>query len=830
MGKNKIITKQTRVSINRILFGMIFILLAIVILLNHGFISKFIFYILAYLLGSLYFVLPLLMIVHGLKLIFNLNFKVNIFVKMGLLILFLGIDIGISHNSSLTLNNFFISYNNVFSQVQNGLFNIPSHQIVFAHLNGGFLSYFINGIFNSIFNDGGYIVSLILLGMSLLFFVIPLLIYIIHNISYRKKFVSVEHNVNIKEDRKNILENKNNNEKLDESKLEKFEQEMETFVPKNDNLSIEPEIKDENIMQKNDVTYSVNTKKIEEVKHDSSINDQKINELNDIIETRKVIPEELMPNINTPKQTYVNETVPSMSIKEETKQEEKSHNIFSTNKIEENTISNTQVDDSLYILPPLNLLKDRYNAVDAQKQIEVSMYRLQKINDCFKDFDIGATAISYTIGPSVTRYNIKLNPNVKTSALNALENDLAVRLDGNRTVRIETIVEGLDTCGIEVGNTICETVSFKDCMRAIADNTKDHLLFPLGKDISGKVVSCKLNEMPHLLIAGTTGSGKSVFIHNIITALIMRNKPSELKLMLIDPKRVEFLRYQNLPHLLCPILTDTAKGALALKRLTEEMDRRYDLFAEKGYGACSYDEYMEVCIENNLPKIPYIVMICDEFADFLLDSDKEVSRYIQRLAQKARACGIFMIIATQRPSAKVITGEIKANIPSRIALSVSSSLESRIIVDEPGAENLMGKGDLLARIPSHHSLLRVQSPFIDSKEIYTICEYIKKYGKVNYDPNFEILEPKPVSSFDLNDELYPMGRDFHQDELFEKVKQYVIKTGKCSTNKLINAFGIGFSRADGLLEALENDGIIKKEGNRRVLSEEYQDNVEIEEE
>ena len=304
----------------------------------------------------------------------------------------------------------------------------------------------------------------------------------------------------------------------------------------------------------------------------------------------------------------------------------------------------------------------------------------------------------------------------------------------------------------------------------------------------------------------------------------MRNSPDELKLMLIDPKRVEFSKYQGLPHLLCPIITSPDKGKNGLIKLVEEMEKRYELFASKGRGATNYKEYMEICNEMGYEKIPYIVMICDEFADFI-ENDRENAKLIQRIAQMARACGIYMVIATQRPSVKVITGDIKANIPSRIALSVSSQIDSRTIIDETGAENLLGRGDLLARIPNHKSLIRVQSAYLENREIMDICDFIKNQRGVNYMKDFEDLSPKVVTPYGMESEIGTPYKDFHNDPKFEEIKNYVIKTGKCASGKIQNAFGIGFNKADGILDTLEADGIIKREGNRRVLAEQYRENL-----
>lgn len=855
-----------------ILYGLILVLLSLIGLLSNGIIGKALTYIFAYIFGSFYIFVYIFMIFLGLYLMIKkAMFRLKIDLKiLGFILIMMSFCIASSMGNNLTINNFFPMYQNNINEISSSVFVIDNTGDIFANLGGGLIGYFLNGVLNSTISETGtsiVIFIFLVLGSVLLFKNLFIrFVRFIKNYHQNRKLVreqaenerktlkemetrSVYLNSNVKEDNHDL----NNNQTATINKeitispqrvsasqiLSQLNQDEDAINQKsNEDLSEFVNIRKVGETKENTPQNQQNTNNTiltEFVKEDSPIIQQQIKKEDNIVNDGKPTIEVITTN------TEANNKIINQIDKSITKEDSivnSSTKSITSNKIDIDDTVETNTDVNVndtkksldnYRFPPIYLLKDRINVDETERKVALAEERLSKINECFHDLGIGANVISYTIGPSVTRFDVKVNPNVKTNVLCSIENDLAVRLGGNKTVRLETIVEGKNTSGIEVGNDICDVVSFKECMSAISTNIKDHLLFPLGKDISGNVISCKLDEMPHLLVCGTTGSGKSVFIHNIIISLIMRNKPDELKLMLIDPKRIEFTKYQDLPHLLCPVITSTDRGKVALMRLVDEMERRYDLFAEKGRGASNYKEYMETCEEMGYEKIPYIVMICDEFADFLADGDKEVPKLIQRIAQKARACGIYMVIATQRPSAKVITGEIKANVPSRIALSVSSQLESRIIIDEPGAENLMGKGDLLAKIPSHKSLLRVQSAYIDSKEIYQICEFIKKQADFVCNPNFEDLTLKVVSPFsniNNSDSFNPMVRDYHNDEKYDEIKRFVITTGKCSTTKLQNAFGIGFSRADGILDTLEMDGIITKEGNRRVLCDKYLNELE----
>lgn len=774
-----------------ILYGLILVLISLIGFLNYGIIGEALTYIFAYLFGIFYIFIYLLLLFFGIYLMVKKTFyRLHIDLKiLGAILLVFGFCIAASMENNISINNFFTSYQNQVNNTQNRIFSMSSTDAIYANLGGGIIGYLFVGLLNSSITETGtciVVASFVSLGLILLFkdLIIRFFKFIIN---YHKK-------------RKELR--KENNLKLQEQEKQAKQEENDKLIEENKILSTEDKIDnrltiDEYSAPKREKASTI----IKNLSDDENNDDNNLffddDKITPISRTNKPLESEYKP--------LESEYKPCKS----------------------------EFDENNYSLPPISLLKDRFNADESSRKIALANERLEKINSCFKDLGIGASAISYTIGPSVTRFDIKMNPNVKTNVLCSIENDLAVRLGGNKTVRLETIVEGKDTSGIEIGNEISDVVSFKECMREVNKNTKDRLLFPLGKNISGDIISCRLDEMPHLLVCGTTGSGKSVFVHNIIVSLLMRNRPDQLKLMLIDPKRVEFTKYQNIPHLLCPIINSPDKAKIGLMKLTEEMERRYELFASKGRGASNYKEYMEICDEMGYEKIPYIVLICDEFADFI-EGDRENAKLIQRIAQMARACGIYMVIATQRPSVKVITGDIKANIPSRIALSVSTQIDSRTIIDEPGAENLMGKGDLLAKVPNHKSIIRVQSAYIDNREIYEVCEYCRSQAPVKYDPNFEDLTPKVVTPYEMANsglgDPSMMYKDFHTDEKYEEIKKFVIATGKCSTTKLQNTFGIGFSRADGILDTLEKDGIIKREGNKRVLSSEYQQLLDDEDE
>lgn len=474
-----------------------------------------------------------------------------------------------------------------------------------------------------------------------------------------------------------------------------------------------------------------------------------------------------------------------------------------------------------YVLPSVNLLVKRQDIGKLEQNQKAAEEKIPIINTAFSKLKIPAEVESYTIGPSVTRFNIKREDGVRVSQIanDDVVDEMKIDLKGDMSVRIEAVVRGQDTSGIEVANVAPTMVSFYDCFTAVLKAGPDKLLIPLGEDISCDVVTVSLDDMPHLLISGTTGSGKSVFIHSIIMTLIMRNYPSELKLILIDPKQVEFSRYRDMPHLYCPIISNIVQAVASLKKLVDEMERRYSILSR--YECSKIQEYNQKReTQPDLEILPFLVCIIDEFADLMGQDPKNVDALTQRLAQKARAAGIYLLISTQRPSVKCITGTIKANIPARIALSLPTSTDSRTILDEGGAETLIGRGDLLARIPVLKSTIRLQSAFVSNDEISAVVHYLKDQAEPVYNPAFLNFthDDAGLGNGGGNDESSdrrPSGLD---DELYSEIKEYVMANNVASTSNLQRHFSIGYGRAASILDALEEEGIIKTAaGNRKEV-------------
>lgn len=456
--------------------------------------------------------------------------------------------------------------------------------------------------------------------------------------------------------------------------------------------------------------------------------------------------------------------------------------------------------------PSSDLLENRDESIGYNENVEVAEARKEKINQIFQDLGVGASIVSYTIGPSVTQYDLQTDKNVSISGLNKYIQDVSVRLGGLDT-RFVPIVQGKSSSGLEISNVKRSVVNFKYCVDELNKNNCPKLAIPFGKDISGHFVEADLMEFPHLLVCGTTGSGKSIFIHSVIMSLIMRNSPEELRLVMIDPKRVEFSKYKEIPHLMCPPITDAHKAFVALNKLVELMESRYTLFEK--VGVSNIKQYNADALENGKDKLPYVVLICDEFAD-LMDVNKKCSEPVVRIGQKARAAGIHMIIATQRPSVNVITGVIKANLPVRVALSCSGQVDSVSILNEGGAEKLLGNGDMLIMCPllSKQGFTRVQGSFVDNKEIKRVCDFLRENGEPDYDPAFLDLEEKSkVSS--INASTQQALIENANDELYEEVKRWVVNQEYTSISKIQRTFSVGYPRAEKFFGRLKDEGIVE---------------------
>ena len=485
-------------------------------------------------------------------------------------------------------------------------------------------------------------------------------------------------------------------------------------------------------------------------------------------------------------------------------------------KVSEEQMKSTVED---YVLPPVNFLKPSAQATvkDISGELKANAQRLV---DTLHSFNVEAKITDISRGPAVTRYELKPAAGIRISKITNLADDIALNLAATH-VRIEAPIPGKSAVGIEIPNKVENMVSARELIDTPEfREQKSKLSAGLGKDIAGKCVYCDISKMPHLLIAGTTGSGKSVCMNSIIVSILYRAKPNEVKFLMIDPKQVEFSKYAGIPHLLVPVVTDPRKASGALGWAVSEMLQRYNKFSETGVKDIeSYNKYAEK--NDGVEPMPKICIFIDELSDLMMAAPKEVEDSICRLAQMARAAGMHLVIATQRPSVDVITGLIKANISSRIALTVSSQIDSRTILDAGGAEKLLGHGDMLYNPIGASKPIRVQGCYVSDEELEALCKFIKKQGVGEYDENIQkeidakAAQDKKSGGFDDGDNM-----ESHLDPLFEKAAETVIETGTASTSFLQRKLSVGYARGAKIIDQLEEYGVIgKPEGSkpRQVL-------------
>ncbi len=467
-----------------------------------------------------------------------------------------------------------------------------------------------------------------------------------------------------------------------------------------------------------------------------------------------------------------------------------------------------------YKLPTIDLLdkpKKKNKATD-NCVIEKNIATLEQV---LKDFKISGKVVEVHIGPTVVQYELEIASGTRVNKITSINREISLAL-AKKDVRIEAPIPGKNTVGIEFANDTPSPVSFYEIIssKQMQNAMDKKLMVPLGKSIMGDIGVCEINKMPHLLIAGTTGSGKSVCVNGIICSILMRAKPDEVKLVMVDPKVVELSVYNGVPHLLRPVVTDPKQASIALAKMVAEMERRYQVFSEsktkniEGYNAYIEKENAKITdVDAKREKMPYIVIIIDELADLMMVAAKEVEDSILRITQKARAAGMHLIVATQRPSTEVITGLIKANIPSRIAFSVGSGIDSRTILDQTGAENLLGKGDMLFLPIGMNSPLRIQGSFITDDEIKRIIDYTISQQKAQYDESMMNLD---VSSSDKSaSQIEDMNQqEEYDDPLYNDIVEFVISTQKASASLLQRKFKLGYNRAARIIDLLEERGII----------------------
>lgn len=453
------------------------------------------------------------------------------------------------------------------------------------------------------------------------------------------------------------------------------------------------------------------------------------------------------------------------------------------------------IDLDNYEFPPINLLKDKFDktSIDDKKEI---LTNAKKIEETMKNFGINANIIQISKGPTITCYELQPAPGVKVSRIVNLSDDISLNL-ATSDVRIEAPIPGKAAVGIEVPNKSKMVVSLKEILLSKEyEEINSKVPFALGKNIAGKPIVTSIEKMPHLLIAGATGSGKSVCINTLIMSILYKSNPEEVKLILIDPKVVELSIYNEIPHLLIPVVTDAKKAKSSLYWAVEEMTRRYKIFAQNGVRDIqSYNNKFKN--DKNAEKLPLIIIIVDELADLMMVAAQEIEDYICRLAQMARAAGMHLIVATQRPSVDVITGTIKANIPSRISFAVTSQVDSRTILDMSGAEKLLGKGDMLFYPSDIPKPIRVQGAYIDDEEVEEVVSFLKNQNIVEYDE--ELLESIKNNEVKIDDEV---------DELFPEAVNLIVNEGQASISLLQRKLRIGYARAARIIDQMEEKGIV----------------------
>jgi S-DNA-T family DNA segregation ATPase FtsK/SpoIIIE len=446
--------------------------------------------------------------------------------------------------------------------------------------------------------------------------------------------------------------------------------------------------------------------------------------------------------------------------------------------------------------------------------------KIEDLIEKLKQFKITGDVVRTYSGPVVTTFEFRPDAHIKVSKILTLQDDLAMALKA-QTIRIQAPIPGKDVVGIEIPNKVIETIYLKEILQSeLFQKASSPLTMVVGKDIVGNPFVTDLTKLPHLLIAGTTGSGKSVGINAMLLSLLYRNSPDDLKLLMIDPKMLEFSIYNDIPHLLTPVITQAKQAIIALANMVVEMERRYKMMSKTK--TKNIENYNEKAKKDSYDPFPYIVVIIDELADLMMTAGKEVEFYIARLAQMARASGIHLIVATQRPSVDVVTGLIKANLPSRISFRVGQKIDSKVILDSPGADSLLGRGDMLFTPPGSSGLIRLHAPFVTEKEIETVVEFLKVQREVEYNPAF-LTEPTVVG---VSDSVVNIGdkksgsSDF--DELYEDAKTVILTDKKTSISYLQRRLQIGYNRSASIIEQLEMMGVISApntKGQREILEQ-----------
>lgn len=764
----------------------------------------------SYIFSNLYFVPIISIFLYGIYVIFvrkNHTIRFTIILGIFLLNFALMMLMAIRQNE---LNNFDDLTNYFYS----GFDNLNSSTFNFG---GGLIGNFLYVLFKSMFDRIGSIIIDVVLFILSIGIIIPKSFY---TNTYTNLKESYEANKEERERQKELALQEKDNYIYEEDNIE-LEEDNKEVEPKKSFFSRLFEIEEEPLEDEEEVILERKAKEDifidtpEEIIEDMKPNDDEESDdhyytdspffINYVEKPTPVSKNENFIDVDTNiHEEIYDEAIDEVETKEvETNEEPKVHRV-NTHKVRRKNHS--------YKYPGADILEEPSTS-NLEKNRVAAKRREESLKEVLNAFDIAVDVKNTHIGPTVTKYEIEVkDKSVKVDRINNISNNIKMAL-AVKDIRVEAPIPGRSYVGIEIPNEIATTVKMIEMVKKQEfSRNSPTLTFALGKDLLNQNVYCDLAKMPHMLIAGATGSGKSVCINTIICSFLFRCNPDEVKLILIDPKKVEFTPYHDIPHLLWPVITDTQMACNALLKATVIMEERYDTFSDAGVrNITTYNDYVEEhnanlkSGEEKLEKMPYIVIIIDELADLMMMAKKEVQSSIQRITQLARACGIHLIVATQRPSVDVITGIIKSNIPSRISFAVTSATDSRTILDRAGAERLLGYGDMLYLPQGDPAPTRVQGCFISDKEIREITNYVKSQADPAYDDTYyELLNNQNGVGLSSTGG----GNNNESDALYEEVVEYVVDVQKASTSLLQRRFGIGYNRAARLIDTLEDNGII----------------------
>ena len=834
--------------------GLFLCLFSVILVLNTGVVARVLATPFTFAFGSLSYFLYIAINILGLRLIFakkGIKVKFNSYFLASLL-LFVSISMFFAHfvytsgrggftlalatNSDAQTINFFDAYVDVFEQIEGGYLWTPSLMLFSHPFASGIIGYFLIGAFNSLFGiyNGGLIFAIVIGVIALFIYFLPLILKLMGQSKEKKTVVKNEEE---KETVSDIAPQKQNQQKVKNIDVVKHASEI-------DAENYESEI----IGSPTGRSSAISSPTF--IQQDSGANNFSISDngmftpakfVTDNGQYNQEIPAQQSPRMEQPADPIIPEETMDEDYNEVRREQLKldfdaapeiNQELVQAKPVfeEPKMVNNPQPQPASAPAPEKPKVRERVkwiqpstevlNVYETSEQQEinrrVALERQELINVAFQDFGVGAHVEDFTIGPSVTRFNVKYDHNVSVRSVSNMVQDIQIRLSGV-SARFENIVEGQSTSGLEIPNASVTTVAFKDVYEALPDVKKHPLAVGFGKNIKGDVIYADFDEFPHMLCAGTTGSGKSIFTNSIIVTLIMRNSPDDLKMVLIDPKKVEMSRYKDMPHLLCPIITEAKEAKVLMEKLCQEMEERYQLFAENG---CSnIKEFNEDAPALGLEKLPYIMIFFDEYAD-IVDQCKEISMPVVSIAQKARACGIHLSIATQRPSTNVVTGVIKANLPTHVALMMASSVDSMTIIGEGGAEKLIGKGDMLVQSPlvSRVGVVRLQGCFIHRQEITRVVGYLKEHYETVYDEKYLNLAEKAEQAANeyANTPEFKDAAGNSEEERYQAIKEWVLTQEFMSISRIQRECAVGFNRAGRFFLRLQAEGVVgnETEGNK----------------